>query len=200
MSDVTKLRIVEERRLVLDDADGQAERLIDRPHPLRVALGEVVVDRDDVDAAAGERVQVRRQGRDERLALAGRHLGDRALVEHHAADQLHVEVPHAHGAPRRLATDRERLGQDVVERLAALDALLELVGLRAKARLVERGHRSLELVDRVDDGRHALDVALVLGAEDLLQQRIDHIGLIIQGGFARPADPEARGRGPGPSR
>jgi hypothetical protein len=40
----------------------------------------------------------------------------------------------------------------------------------------------------------------VLGAEDLLQQRIDHVVLIIQGAFARPADPEARERGPARSR
>ena len=36
----------------LDAADGQAEQLVDRRHPLGVALGEVVVDGDDVDALA----------------------------------------------------------------------------------------------------------------------------------------------------
>ena len=38
---------------MLDDADRESEAVEDGAHPLRVALGEVVVDRDDVDAAAG---------------------------------------------------------------------------------------------------------------------------------------------------
>jgi hypothetical protein len=61
-------------------------------------LREVVVDRDDVHALAGQRVQVGGQRRDQRLALAGLHLGDLAVVQHHAAEQLHVEVAHAQRA------------------------------------------------------------------------------------------------------
>ena len=73
----------------------QAEEVEDRAHPLRVAPGQVVVDGDDVDALAGDRVEDRGERRDEGLALAGAHLRDLALVEHDAADQLHVEVAHA---------------------------------------------------------------------------------------------------------
>jgi len=40
-------------------------------HPLGVALGQVVVHRDHVHAVAGQRIQVAREGRDQRLALAG---------------------------------------------------------------------------------------------------------------------------------
>ena len=89
--------------------------MVDRPHPLHVAAGQVVVDRDQVRAAPGERVQVERQRRDQRLALAGLHLGDLALVQDDAAEALHVEVAQADGAPRRLAHGRERLRQDLVE-------------------------------------------------------------------------------------
>ena len=76
------------------DADREAEEPVDAPHPVGVALREVVVDRDDVHALAGQRVEVRRQRRDERLAFAGAHFGDLAVVQRHAADQLHVEVAH----------------------------------------------------------------------------------------------------------
>ena len=48
-----------------DDADRQAEEVVDGPHPLRVAPGEVVVDGDDVGAPARQPVEDRRQGRDE---------------------------------------------------------------------------------------------------------------------------------------
>ena len=109
-----------------------AEEAVDLAHPLRVAAGEVVVDRDDVDALAFERVQIGGQRRDERLAFAGLHLGDLALVEHGAADQLHVEVPHVEHAAARLADDREGLRQQVVERLAVGEALAELGGLAAQ--------------------------------------------------------------------
>ena len=54
------------------------EEAVEAAHPLRVAAGQVVVDRDDVHALAFERVQVGGQGRDQRLAFAGLHLGDLA--------------------------------------------------------------------------------------------------------------------------
>ena len=80
-----------------------------------VAPGEVVVDGDDVDAAAGERVEDRRPRRDEGLALAGLHLGDPALVEHDAAHELDVVVAHPEGPLHRLAAGGEHLGQGLVE-------------------------------------------------------------------------------------
>ena len=94
------------------------EEAEDPAHPLAVALGQVVVDGDDVDALAGERVQVGGQGGHERLALARLHLRDGAAVEGEAADELDVEVPHVQHAAARLAHDREGLGQEVVEGLA----------------------------------------------------------------------------------
>ena len=97
----------------------EAEEVVDRRHPLGVAARQVVVDRDDVHALAGERVEDDRERAGERLALAGLHLGDLPGVQDHAADQLHVEVAHAHRALADLARDREDLGQDVVERLVA---------------------------------------------------------------------------------
>ena len=65
------------------------------PHPLGVAAGEVVVHGDDVHTPASEGVQIGRQCGDEGFALAGFHLSDLTVVQHHAADQLHIEVTHA---------------------------------------------------------------------------------------------------------
>ena len=92
------------------------EELVDLAHPLRVALSEVVVDGDDVHARAGERVEIDRQRGDQRLALAGLHLGDLALVQHHAADELHVEVALAERALGRLAHGCEGGNEQIVER------------------------------------------------------------------------------------
>ena len=103
-------------QLVLDHADRHAEEAVDLAHPLGVAAGEVVVDRDDVHALAFERVEVGGQRGDERLAFAGLHFRDPAAVQHHAADELHVEVAHVEHAPAGFAHDGEGLRQHVVER------------------------------------------------------------------------------------
>ena len=127
------------RHVVHDQADAQAEEAVDLAHPLAVAAGEVIVDGDDVHALAGERVEVRRQDGDEGLAFAGLHLGDAALMQHDAADELHAKRLHAQHAPRGLARRGKRLRQQVVERLAVGVALLELVGLGAQLLVRERG-------------------------------------------------------------
>ena len=106
-----------------DHADLEAEEAVHPAHPLGVALGQVVVDRDDVHALAGQRVEVGGEHAGERLALTGPHLGDVAQVQRGAAHDLHVEVPLAERAPGRLADRGERLGQQVVERLAVGEAL-----------------------------------------------------------------------------
>ncbi len=139
---------------MLDDADGEAEEAVDLAHPLGVAAGQVVVDRDHVDALAVEGVEVDRQGGDQGLALAGLHLGDLALVEDHAAHELDVEVAHAEDAPAGLAHDREGLRQEVVEGGAAGEPLAELGGLGAQLVVGELAHVRLERVDR-RHGRHA---------------------------------------------
>src|SRR5205085_94773 len=50
---VVRLFALGERHHVLDVGGAHAELLVDGPHPAGVALGEVVVDRDQVDAVAG---------------------------------------------------------------------------------------------------------------------------------------------------
>ena len=132
---------------MLDDADAHPEEAVEASHPLRVAAGEVVVDRDDVNALAFERVQIGGQRRDERLAFAGLHLGDRPVVQDHAADQLDVEVPHVEHAAAGFADDGKGLDEEIVERGAVGDALAELDGLRPELFVGEGLDAGLERVD-----------------------------------------------------
>ena len=75
----------------VDDAtDRKAEELINLPHPVGIAAGQVVIDGDHVDAAPRQCIQVDRQGGDQRLAFAGLHLRDLALVQDDAALKLHI--------------------------------------------------------------------------------------------------------------
>ncbi len=81
--------------LVLVDAvDSRAVEHVERAHPFAVALGEVVVDGNYVDAASAERAEEHGECGHEGFALTGSHFGDFALVEHYAANQLHVIVDH----------------------------------------------------------------------------------------------------------
>ena len=156
---------------VLDRGHGDAERLVDRRHPFGVAAGEVVVDGDDVDAVAGERVEEDGERRRQGLSLAGLHLGDRALVQRHPADQLDVEVALADRTAARLPGQRERLGQEVVEGLAVTGALAEGVGLGAQLVVPEKFHLGLDLVDLLGAPLVGLEFAPLTHA----QRTRDHV-------------------------
>ena len=83
-----------------------------------------------------ERVQIDGQRGDQRLAFAGLHFGDPALVQHHAADQLHVEMALAQRALGGLAHGGEGFGQEVVEGLAVGQPFLERGGQGAQILVV----------------------------------------------------------------
>ena len=144
-----------------DDAHAESQIVVDLSHPVGVALGQVIVDGDHVHALSGERVQIDRQGADQGLALAGAHLGDASVVEHHAADQLHVVVPLAKHPFGRLAHHREGLFQKVVQALALGQPRLEHLGPGLELRLAQRRNLGLQRVDLADPRAHALDLALV---------------------------------------
>ena len=160
--------------LGLDHADAHAECVVDRPHPLGVAAGQVVVDGDHVDGVAGERVEEDRERRGQCLALAGLHLGDRAVVQDHAADQLDVEVPLSDRPPGGLAAQRERLGKQVVERLAVSRALAKLVRLAADLGVLEQLHLRLVAVDRRHPALVFLELAPLAKAEGAIYESLGH--------------------------
>ena len=158
----------------LDDPDADAEQAVDRCHPGRVAAGEVVVDGDQVHALAvgglavlvarRDRVQDDRQRGGQGLALAGAHLGDRAVVQHHAADQLDVEVALAERALAGLAGEREGLVQEVVERLAGVVALAQRRVARAQLLVALKLQLGLEVVDAHDVALEDLELLALADA------------------------------------
>ena len=94
-----------------------------------------------MDPLALERVEVGGQGGDERLALAGDHLGDVAAVQDHAAHELDVVMPHLEEPAARLAAGGERLGQEVIEGLALGQPAAELRGLALQLLVGQGLHR-----------------------------------------------------------
>src|SRR5581483_10426109 len=117
------------RGLALDDADAHAEQVIDGAVPDRVALGQIVVDRDEVRAFAEQRIEIDGQRGDQRFAFARPHLRDASIVQHHAADKLDIVVAHSEGALGGFPHEREgfrqhRVQDRVVDAAVGLPALL----------------------------------------------------------------------------
>ncbi len=119
-------------------------------HPVRITFGQIVVDRNDVNALPFERVEVRRQGRDERFPFARHHFGDLAFVKRAPADHLHVVVAQAQNATPGFAADGERFFEQIVERFAGGEALAEEERLFAQLFVAHRLIFRLESVDRLD--------------------------------------------------
>jgi hypothetical protein len=139
-------------------------------------------------AATGERIQVSRQGSDERFTFTRSHLCDFALVQHEAADQLYVEVTHASRADTRLANDGKSLRQKLIERFSfatlalflvsgvtdnALHTLFELRGFCAQLVVTQRFNRRLERVDLLDHRPNRFKEALVAAAKKFSKEFIE---------------------------
>ena len=161
-------------QVVHDDADRQAQELVDTAHPLGVALGQVIVDGDDVDAFSFERVQVAGQRCDQRFAFAGSHFGDSAAMQDGSADELDIEVPHVQDAAAGFAANGEGLDQQVVERLAVCDALLEFDGFLGEFGVGELLESGFEIVDGGDNWTEPLNFAFVPGPEDFRKSGVEH--------------------------
>ncbi|GMA36528.1 hypothetical protein GCM10025876_27320 [Demequina litorisediminis] len=139
-----------------DAARLHAEEAEHAAHEVGLVRREVVVHGDDVDAFTGQRVEVRGEGRDERLTFTGLHLGDVAAVKGGATHDLDVEVTQAERATRGLADGRKRLGEHRVEALTVGVALLELVGERTDFGV---GELFVDALHGVRQGDHLLQAA-----------------------------------------
>ena len=135
-------------------------------HPTRVAAGQVIVDGDDMDALAEERVQIDGKRRHEGLAFAGLHFRYAALVLHHAADQLHIEMALAERAPGRLAHRGESRNQQILQRLAVGDLLPEHGGAAPQCLVAQRFHFRLKGIDRGHGPAILHDLPVVVRAEN----------------------------------
>jgi len=158
---------------VHDAADAETEELVDLSHPLGVALGEIVVDGNDMHTFAGERVQVDGQGGNERFAFARLHLSDLALVQNHAADELHVEMPLSERALGGFADGGEGFGEDVFERLVPGKAVLEDLGHRLQLGVGLRLELVFQRVDFRNRRPHTLELAVIGRAKEPLCERAE---------------------------
>ena len=155
-------------------------------HPLGVAAGQVIIHRDHMNPAPRQGVEVGGQGGHEGLAFTGLHLGNLAVVQHHAANQLDIKVAHAKHPLASLADHRESLGQQFVQQFAlsvgsgfwSATEAAGLIKLGAKfggqsPQLVIAEGSDL-LLKQVDVGNNRL-VALQLAGIGITQQQLEHV-------------------------
>lgn len=113
-----------------DNASGHAECCVDTSHPGGITAGQVVVDGDNMNTTTSKGVEIHGERRDQRLALTGLHLGNTPLVQHHAADQLNVEMAHLQCATGGLTHQRKGFRQEIIKRLARTNPLAQTRCLR----------------------------------------------------------------------
>ena len=159
------------RHLGEDHPDRQAQETVDAADVLRVPLGQVVIDRDQMHAVPGDRVQVGGEHRGERLALTGLHLRDVAQMQRCATHELHGEVSLTDRAHRGLAGHGERLRQQLVQALTVGVPGAELLCLRTQLRIGELLDLRLERVDVRGDLSQPLHHLRLAGAEQAGEQR-----------------------------
>ena len=71
--------------------------LIERAHPLRVTLGEVIIYGNNVNALAGKRIKKDRERSHQSLSLSCSHLRYHTLMQNNTANKLHIVVHHIPG-------------------------------------------------------------------------------------------------------
>jgi len=110
-----------------------------------------------VGALAAEGIEIHGRDGDEGLSFPGLHFGDAALVEHHAPDDLDIELAHAQGAAAGLADHGEGFGQDGVQ-LGTPGQATELGRLGAELFVRQGFELRFETIDGFDDGLERLDI------------------------------------------
>jgi hypothetical protein len=139
-----------------------------------------------VDALPGEGVEVRGHRGDEGLSFTRFHLRDEALVQGGGPHHLDVEVALPDGPLGRLADAGERLGQEVLQRLALLHAPAELVGLAPELVVGEVGDLVLERVDQRHVVLEALELSVLSDLGDLAQYQGEALSGFSWGDASEP--------------
>jgi len=171
--------------LAVQGGGGQAEKGVDPAHPFAVALGQIVVDRDQMGPLAGQGVEIEGHGGDQGLAFTGGHLGDLALMEDNGAEDLHVVGDHIPGdlltpdqpfladkAAAGLLDHGVGLGEQVIKSLAGIEPVFELVRFGLQFIVAELFIRGRKGVDLVDERIEAPDLLLVTGPADQFGKNI----------------------------
>ena len=123
--------------IVQDLTNGEAKRMINSAHPLCITLCQVIIHRDQVYAPSGQCIKIKRHGGDKGFSFAGLHLGNGAVVQHDAADELNIIGPFAQNASCSFPGNGKGLKKQISQGLSLGNPLLEFNGLSGNCRIIE---------------------------------------------------------------
>ena len=103
----------------------QTQEGIDLSHPLGISLRQIVVDGDDMNTLTFQRIQIGRQRCHQGLTFTGLHLGNPALMQGDAADNLYFERLHSHASPCSLPAHSEGFHQQIIQGFPLCQPLFE---------------------------------------------------------------------------
>ena len=127
-----------------------------------------------MNSIATDRIEVRWQRRHQGLALTRSHFRDLAVMEHHAANQLHIEMPHLQYALGGFANHGECLDQHGL-RVLAVSRSLSKLGSLGRERFVGKGlEPRLKPVDLLDLFVHLAQKALITATENFGRYLTEH--------------------------
>ena len=159
-------------RLLSDQytAGSQAEEVVDSSHDVRLVFCQVVVDRNDVDALAGECTQVCGHRGDEGLAFTGLHFGNVALVQCDTTHDLDVEGAHTQDAPRCFADCCESFNEEVVKGFALFKTRLKFSGFCLEFFVRERFEVFLQRINLGGELIKLLERTAFAGSQNLVNE------------------------------
>ena len=169
--DIASVRVISLfiRYAVNDTSDCEAEERVNFAHPLRVTLGQIIVDRDDMHALSGKSVQVYRKRSHKSLTFTCLHLGYPALMQYDTADYLYSERFHAYAPQSCLTAYGKGLRKQIIQRLAVIKSLPELICLSAQFFIRELRRPIFESIYLICDLLYFLDFFFIQISKDLLQ-------------------------------
>ena len=131
-----------------------------------------------MNAFTGQRIQIGREGRHQRLTFPRAHFGDVALMQENPTFQLHIKGAQAKGTLGSFTAVCKGLGQDRVQRLTALlHTVLELTGLFDDPLIREGGEFGLKRVDLRHQRPHRFHLAIIRRTENLARKspKTEHV-------------------------
>ena len=157
-----------------DDAKGEPEKAIDLAHPFGIAPGEIIIDRNNMHALARQRIEIAGEGGHQSFAFARAHFGNRAFMQHHAANELHIEMPLSKRPLGRFAHSGESGHHEVIQSLALGNFGPELRGASLELLIAEASNFGLQRVDRLHLGGIAFQTTVIGRAENLFGNSAEH--------------------------
>ena len=158
--------------MLVNTVDRESVELIERSHPLRVTLSQIVVDGDHVHTVAGQGIEEHGQGTHKGLTLTCGHLGDLTLMEGDTTEELHVVVDHvpfdlvATGCPLIVIDGLVAIdGDEVVSRISS-ELTVEIRS--GDHSFLVLGEAACRVLDNAEGYRHHLVESFLQSVEHLL--------------------------------